>query len=269
MQLFYREYPVTEALRPYVHGFWTMSTDGRADELSPVQRCFPAGTIEWIIQARGARMIGLEAGGGVFTYPGAIFTGICDRSNAWQAYGQSELAGVRLTPEGAIKLFGPPFREYYNGFLDAEAFLGRRIRQVQSDVMSAEEAIERVRILERYLLAEVRKTQLERNYFTEALRLIRQENEVDIASLSRQVYVGERQLQRSFRQQLGISPKGYYRVMRLYKAHQLSLMRKDNFSGIAYQFGFSDPAHFTRDFKQYFGVSPEHHFSSINMKWVA
>jgi AraC-like DNA-binding protein len=82
------------------------------------------------------------------------------------------------------------------------------------------------------------------------------------------VYVGERQLQRSFRENLGISPKNYLRVMRLYKAYQRGLIRKENFSNIAYQFGYADPAHFTRDFKDYFGVSPEQHFSSINMQWV-
>jgi AraC-like DNA-binding protein len=269
MQLFYKEYPAQELLKPYVHSFWTMSTDGRDDELSPVQRCFPAGTIEWIIQARGERMIGLESGGETFAYPRAIFTGICDKSNAWQAYGQSELVGVRLTPEGAMKLFRPPFKEYYNHFLDAEAFAGRLVRQVISDVRSESIETGRVRILENFLLAEARKTGFERNYLTEALRLIRQETEMDISALSRSVCVGERQLQRIFRQHLGISPKSYCRVMRLYKAHQQSLMQRDNFSQIAYQFGFSDPAHFTRDFKQYFGVSPEQHFSSINLKWVA
>jgi AraC-like DNA-binding protein len=57
--------------------------------------------------------------------------------------------------------------------------------------------------------------------------------------------------------------------MRLYKAHQAGLIKEENYTNIAYNLGYADSAHFTRDFKSYFGVSPEQHFSNNNLKWMA
>lgn len=268
MNLFYKEYKPSDVLKPYVVGYWSMHTDGTDLETSPIQRCFPAGTIEWITQIRGKNMVGIKDDF-QFNYPDSIFTGVCDRAAEWFGFGNSELFGVRLTPEGAIRLFGSPLKEYHNSFLNTEDFLASRITPVLSNMVSAETVKERIFIAETFLHSQIKYNEIERNYFTEALRLIRHHDELNIADLSKKVYVGERQLQRSFQNKMGITPKGYYKVMRLYKAHQLGLIRKDNFTNIAYQLGYADAAHFTRDFKDYFGVTPERHFSSTNMKWVA
>jgi AraC-like DNA-binding protein len=268
MQLLYREYQPSEALKPYVVTIWTMTSDGTDDALSPLQRCFPAGTIEWIITVRGKNMVGHEEGRW-FDYPSSIITGLFDRAAEWRSHGNAELFGVRLTPEGAMELFGTPLREFQNRYLDTDDFLGNTITPIVSNIISAPSVEERIFLLESFLHSQIRHKQIERNYFTEALRIIRREDDLNIADLSRQVYVGERQLQRSFRHYLGISPKSYFKVMRLYKAYQLGLIREDNYTNIAYRLGYADPAHFNRDFKNYFGVSPEQHFSSINMTWVA
>jgi AraC-like DNA-binding protein len=83
------------------------------------------------------------------------------------------------------------------------------------------------------------------------------------------VFVGERQLQRAFQSMLGISPKSYLRVIRLYKALEMGLANKGSFTDIAYCLGYADPSHFTRDFKDYFGATPAAHFSSIGIKAIA
>ena len=177
-------------------------------------------------------MIGINDGTW-FQYPGSIFTGICDRAAEWAAFGNSELVAVRLTPEGALRLFGPPFKDYYNSTLDTEALLGSRITGVLSSIRSAETVRERIFIIESFLHHQIKYKSLEENYFTRALQLIRTDDELSITGISKQVYVGERQLQRSFQNTLGISPKAYQRVVRLYKAYHLGLIRADNFTNIA------------------------------------
>lgn len=268
MNLYYKEYQPSDALKPFVIGYWSLHTDGNDTAQTPVQRCFPAGTIEWITQIRGKNMVGIRDNK-LFVYPDSIFTGVCNKAAEWYGFGNSEIFGVRFTPEGAIRLFGAPLKEYHNSFLNTEDFLASKITPVIGNLVSAETINERLFIVEAFLHSQVKNLEMERNYFTEALKLIRHNEDLNIADLCKKVYVGKRQLQRSFQDKLGISPKGYHRVMRLYKAHQLGLIRKDNYTNIAYQFGYADAAHFTRDFKDYFGVSPERHFSSINMKWVA
>lgn len=268
MNLFYKEYQPSAAIEPYVYSLWSLITDGADDEQSPLQRCFPAGTIEWIIQVRGKHMLGVKDKA-LFSYPRTIFTGICDKANEWLSFGNTELFGVRLTPEGAIRLFGTPLKDYQNSFLNAEDVLGPGAASLLSNIISADTLNERMFLIETFLHSHIKSKALERNYFTEAMKLIRHNDDLNISELCKKVYVGERQLQRSFQNLLGISPKNYQKIVRLYKAHRSGLIREDNYTNIAYQFGYADPAHFTRDFKQYFGVPPEQHFAAINMKWVA
>lgn len=268
MKLYYQEHQPTEALKPFVYCYWTMHTDGQFGEQSPLQRCFPSGCVELIIQSRGQRMQGLRDDASWFEYPRAIFTGINDRAAAWVAYGQSEIMGVRLTPEGALRLFSPPLRTYHNSFLNVDEFLNTQSLEIIDQVVDANTAQERLRLIDTFLLHKIRHKALEINYFTEALRIIRYHETLNISDLGKMVYVCNRQLQRTFRNTLGITPKGYHKVIRLYKAHQLGLLRAENFTEIAGCLGYADPAHFTRDFKNYFGVSPEAHFNTSGMYWM-
>lgn len=266
MNLFYREHQASEALRPYVYCYWTLTSDGQPHETSAEQRCFPSGCIEWIIQARSV-LKGCN-NGEWFDYQRAIFTGINDQAKAWVAYGAAETLGVRLTPEGALHLFNLPLKEYHNQVLDAEDFAGKKIRSIVDQVVDANDMPVRLALLEHFLLQQIKYKTLENNYFIEALRQIRHQDKLNITELSRQVYVCERQLQRSFQNILGISPKAYQKVMRLYKAHHLGLLRADSFSKIAHRLGYADPGHLTRDFKNYFGMAPELHFNSTRMNWM-
>lgn len=266
MNLYYKEHKPSEDLIPYVYGFWSMTSDGKDDDLSAVQRCFPAGTIEWIIQVRGKNMRGIKEEQ-FFHYPLSIFTGICNRANEWQSYGNAELFGVRLTPEAALHVFNLPLKEYTNDFINTVDFMGSKINTVISDIINAENVKDRLRITESFIRSQVKYNQIEPNYFTEAMKLIRQNDELNISNLCEKVYVGERQLQRVFQNNLGITPKMYQKVMRLYKAHQLGLVNEENYTNIAHQIGYADSAHFTREFTDYFGVSPRQHFLKINMKW--
>ncbi|MDX5319680.1 MAG: helix-turn-helix transcriptional regulator, partial [Bacteroidota bacterium] len=86
-----------------------------------------------------------------------------------------------------------------------------------------------------------------------------------MSEVKRSLVIGERQLQRSFKQNLGLSPKTYYRLMRLYKAHGKGMTNKYRLSDLALNLGYTDAAHFNKDFKSYFGISPSHYFSEMNL----
>ena len=64
------------------------------------------------------------------------------------------------------------------------------------------------------------------------------------------------QLYRRLRAETGLSPSLYLRSLRLQKAHALLEHTDLPVMEIAYQVGFSDPAYFSRTFKQMYGQSP-------------
>lgn len=79
---------------------------------------------------------------------------------------------------------------------------------------------------------------------------------LSVTVLARMIGTGVRQLQRSILAETGLSPKEFYRLMRLRYARWILLNSDRRVTVIAYEYGFSDAAHFTRDFKAMYGLTP-------------
>lgn len=70
--------------------------------------------------------------------------------------------------------------------------------------------------------------------------------------------MSHRQIERYFKHWLGMTPKYYQRVFRIKKAlHYLRSNPGSKLADVAYQFGFSDQAHMTREFKSIAGMTPK------------
>lgn len=74
---------------------------------------------------------------------------------------------------------------------------------------------------------------------------------------ARYVGVGRRQLERAFSQALGMSPTAFQRGLRLEYASWLLLNNPRSITETALDCGFSDGAHFSREFRAKFGLSPK------------
>ncbi len=74
--------------------------------------------------------------------------------------------------------------------------------------------------------------------------------------LADEVALSTRQLQRKMKKIAGLSAAGYIRLMRLRRAGQLLKLRAGNVSEVAGAVGFRDVAHFSKTFKQTFGMLP-------------
>lgn len=74
--------------------------------------------------------------------------------------------------------------------------------------------------------------------------------------LASEVGMSTRQLQRRIQASLGLSAAGFIRTLRLERAAQLLQAKSGTVSEIVYQVGFTDANHFSRLFKQTFGITP-------------
>jgi AraC-like DNA-binding protein len=74
--------------------------------------------------------------------------------------------------------------------------------------------------------------------------------------LSKELQISRRQLERSTHKHLGKTPQNWLNGERLIAA--LGMMKPHcRVKIIAYQLGFKQPSHFSREFKHYYGVSPK------------
>lgn len=82
------------------------------------------------------------------------------------------------------------------------------------------------------------------------------EDPMSIPSLSEEVHVSERELERLFRKHLNITPSAYYRNLRLEQARQLLQQTNRSITNIAVSCGFTSASHFSRTYHSKFDVAP-------------
>jgi len=81
-------------------------------------------------------------------------------------------------------------------------------------------------------------------------------NNLCCKQLAERACLSESRFNRIFRQKLGVSPLQYIKRVRIEHACRLLVETEETVTGVAYECGFYDHAHFTRAFKASMGVSP-------------
>ena len=84
------------------------------------------------------------------------------------------------------------------------------------------------------------------------------EEPLSLEELAQMTEVSQRQLQRLFRRNLGVTPAQYYVNMRLRRARELLLQTDMPIMNITVACGFRSPCHFSKSYRSIFGHSPSH-----------
>jgi len=84
--------------------------------------------------------------------------------------------------------------------------------------------------------------------------LFHKKGQFKIAKLAEHSNLSTRQLQRQFQKQVGVSPKMLARSIRFEEIRNRLMFHPDtNLTDLSYEFGYTDQAHFIRDFKEFTG----------------
>jgi AraC-like DNA-binding protein len=99
----------------------------------------------------------------------------------------------------------------------------------------------------------------------EAMRFIRENHagKLNVDQIARQVAMSSSHFAHRFRAVARVSPMRYLREVRLDAARTRLLGTGSRVSEVALEVGFESPAHFTREFKRRFGVSPSKSLASL------
>lgn len=74
-----------------------------------------------------------------------------------------------------------------------------------------------------------------------------------------------RTIQRQFKQDIGLTPKIFSRIVRCQSAlNHIHDVGAGSYGDMSYELGFSDQSHFLREFKRFSGKTPAHYFTMIN-----
>lgn len=191
--------------------------------------------------------------GGVSLAPGIWTVPTADRCTSITLPSGSRLAGLRFHPAAGYSFLGD-FRGRPRSLSSSDPRLAR-ISVLHADLHKVCSHYGRIVALYRWLLAEVGAVEPVPESVRQALRAMHQESVT--MNLEQQTVLGQRQVERLFKQRVGITPKRVHRIIRV--KNTVDRLKKGSvncLSSLALESGFSDQAHMVREFRAIADTTP-------------
>lgn len=173
---------------------------------------------------------------------------------------ESDWDGVQvdLTPLGARRLFGTPLSELSNRMVPVAA-LDREVPLVLEALAGCASSPERFAVVERWLGRRAERSAADpvRPDVARAhALLVRSGGRLSVDAVAHELGCSRRHLSRHFRDEVGLPPKAFARVLRFRSA--LALAESGvSWGAVAASAGFADQSHLVRETRALSGLAPE------------
>jgi AraC-like DNA-binding protein len=228
-------------LEPYVEHHWSVAWDlrGRAPERAET---LPHPSVHLIFESNvGGRISGVARG---------KFSTILE--------GKGSVFATKFTPGGFHAFAGGPISRFTATTVRVFDVFGAEGDTLEQAVLNARTDASRIRIVEKFLRSRHPKPDETANQIVRTVYAIAADRGiVKVDDLVSRYATNARTLQRLFAKYVGVSPKWVIQRYRLHEAaEQLAAGTAVSQSALALELGYSDQAHFVRDFKSLVGTSP-------------
>uniref|UniRef100_UPI003561C20B helix-turn-helix domain-containing protein n=1 Tax=Pontibacterium sp. TaxID=2036026 RepID=UPI003561C20B len=175
--------------------------------------------------------------------------------------------GIRFHPGMAYPFFQEPLADFLSPVEPYSKMTQRlALTQVYDQLAKTTCPSARTRILDEWLLHQLADSPIIQPNLLTALHWLEQQAQDPIATLPHHVNLGQRQLERLFKQWVGISPTHYRRIVRVNTVRSRLRNHSDSIhlSFEAINAGYFDQAHMNREFKRVVGLTPGQYLRCLN-----
>ena len=244
----YRQYAPADLLRNLVRYYWSL--DGRQFSISRLNiLSFGDRYPRLIFQDIDCfePILNDETGEEM---PLCYLKGVRTRPTEVSMHGAFSHFGVSFYPHALTTFFGMGADELTNQMPDINIVyrcnLAERLRNRTH--------LDRVAVLDSFLLGKMAKMSLD---FSVQSIIHKKGGVGDMEMLASSLRISERQLQRRFKKQVGVSLKRYQRVSRFELAlKRLATVDYGELTSIAFELDYTDQSHFIKEFQEFAGMSP-------------
>jgi AraC-like DNA-binding protein len=257
----YQTYTPIDELQPFIKCFWSL--DDLPGEGMKRQRVIPDGCMEMIFHYGDLYRQYFEDGSFI-TQPRCFLFGQITTSLEIEPTGKSGVFAARFLPEGLAPFLSIPVYELQNTAVSLIELFGKEGQRLETQVLSASENLQRIKIIEDFLLARMVNPKTVDDIIKQCVDvIIKSGGRLRMNEVTNQVNINRRNMERKFMSAIGISPKQLAKLVRLQAT--IKMLGQKNFTSLtslAYENGYYDQAHFIKDFKEFTGISPKLFFAS-------
>lgn len=246
----YQEIKPGPAASRFIKCYWVLEDDS---PMAMAQTIVPDGRSEVIINLGQPFQQATE--GNWLSQPEIFFVGQITGPFVIRPQNPARTIGIRFHPHGAIQLLRVPMFEMTDSAVsidDVSQSLHRQLDQLR-DMTSL---CKQLAALERIILAEMTQSDEDRLISVAVGQFERAYGLIGIRQLADWLGLSSRQLERRFKNEVGISPKLFSRMQRFQRVFQTMENPGASWVDAAVSCGYYDQAHLIRDFREFSGTTP-------------
>ncbi|MCU1259724.1 MAG: transcriptional regulator, AraC family [Bryobacterales bacterium] len=196
------------------------------------------------------------------TTGGGAVSGMRSRYIAIEPAAIRSVMGVVFRPGGARGFFDVPADDFYNQVVPLDAVWGSQVTRLGDRLREAASVGGKFQVLETALLQAMQRGAEERLALRPSVQLALQEfrhvpHIRTVSDVSREVTLSRRRFSQLFREQVGITPKLYCRLIRFRElVRQIVAGGPVDWADVALACGYYDQAHLAHEFRDFSGISP-------------
>ena len=240
---------------PYLTGLVEVIWYFKGPTSSARKRILPNGTVEMLVNfGEPYRTI---TGAGPELLKTAWLAGLQSGPMVSAQPPRQDVMGVRLCPAGAYALMEGPMREISELVVDLEDLVGQAAGELAERCYDAASVEERLRRAADWVTERVTKARgVDPAIAWAAGRIEQSGGAVSIAELRRRTGLSKTRLAEAFREQIGLAPKLYSRVVRFRRATAMLQKGAQPLIEVALAAGYYDQPHMNAEFRELSGLSP-------------
>lgn len=170
----------------------------------------------------------------------------------------SEMFIINFHKGKAYPFVQMPLYELTDSVVDGDLVLTPEIMDMRSMLLETPFIHRKFQVAERFLIKKFRNKLMVNPFIEFAVnKILASPNQLSIEQISAKVGYSQKHLIKLFKDNVGVAPKGFLKIIRFQKAIQeIETAKKIEWTGIAFESGYYDQAHFINDFRSFSGFTP-------------
>jgi AraC-like DNA-binding protein len=247
-------------LQPYIHCYALRQFDTGDDEmpmpLHAMNQCY----LTFFLRKSKYVLVTDESGSLQYKMQSALFSLFTSSRGCAHYKGQFDLLSVQFISNGLFAILRIPQRILLNSILPMADILGKDAAPMTEQLENCKDITEMGTYLNAYFTHKLfsQKQKHKTNVIANISNSIfKSKGLVTVDSMASHANMSFRNFERTFIDQVGMSPKLYTRITKFFLAIENKMMYpQKNWTTIAHERGYFDQAHFIRDCKEFSSMAP-------------